>query len=99
LPKGQTAELTINYRVSDPPEGLIWTTESPAYPGRAAQIHSQGESESNRYWFVCHDFPNARSTSELIVTVPRGYQVVSNGRLASTVQEKLEPFDTYHWIQ
>ncbi len=99
LAKGQTADVSISYRISDPPEGLMWTVESPAFPGRAAQIHSQGESEMNHSWFPCQDFPNARGTSEMIVTVPRGFQVVSNGKLASMVQEKLEPFDTFHWVQ
>src|SRR6185436_4333408 len=97
--KGEVTEITINYRISDPPEGLTWTVESPAFPGRAAQIFSQGESESNRYWFAGHDFPNERATCELIVTVPRGFQVVSNGRLESVTKEKLEPFDTFHWVQ
>jgi aminopeptidase N len=95
----QTADITINYRISDPPEGIIWTTESPDHPGRAAQLYSQGESDSNHYWFACHDAPNERATSELIVTVPRGFQAVSNGRLESMKPEALEPFDTFHWIQ
>lgn len=99
VPLGQTVDITIGYRVSDPPEGLTWTTETPLFPGRAAQIYSQGESQSNRYWFVGHDFPNERCTTELIITVPRGYQAVSNGRLVSVTQEKIEPFDTYHWVQ
>ncbi|HMN40006.1 MAG TPA: M1 family aminopeptidase [Phycisphaerales bacterium] len=99
LPAGQTTEVTIDYRISDPPDGLVWTTESPAHPGRAAQLYSQGESDSNHYWFACHDSPNARATSELIATVPRGFRVVSNGRLESVKRESLEPFDTFHWIQ
>ena len=99
LSKGQSADVSISYRISDPPDGLTWTVESPAFPGRAAQLHSQGESEFNHYWFPCQDFPNVRGTSELIVTVPRGFQVVSNGKLSSMVQEKLEPFDTFHWVQ
>jgi aminopeptidase N len=99
LQKGQTADITINYRVSDPPVGLTWTVESPAFPGRAAQLYSQGESEMNRYWFACHDSPDARGTSELIVTVPRGYQVVSNGKLESVTRATLEPFDTFRWVQ
>lgn len=35
----------------------------------------------------------------MTITVPRGYQAVSNGRLESVTQEKLEPFDTFHWVQ
>ena len=99
LATGQTADIEISYRISDPPEGLTWTVESPAFPGRAAQLHSQGESEFNHYWFPCQDFPNVRSTNEMIVTVPRGFQVISNGKLTSVVREKLEPFDTFHWVQ
>ncbi len=37
--------------------------------------------ETNRFWFPAHDFPNERLTTELIVSVPDGYTVVSNGRL------------------
>jgi aminopeptidase N len=99
VPLGQTAEITLGYRISDPPEGLIWTTESSAFPGRAAQIYSQGESESNHYWFACHDFPNSKMSTEIIATVPRGFHVVSNGRLDSVKHEAMEPFDTFHWIQ
>lgn len=99
LAVGQTADITIGYRISDPPEGLTWTIESPMFPGRPAHVYSQGESQSNRYWFVGHDFPNERCTTEMTITVPRGYQAVSNGRLESVTQEKLEPFDTFHWVQ
>lgn len=78
-----TAEVRIEYEILDPPDGLTWTPESPQWPGRPASLHSQGESESNRYWFPTHDFPNERLTSEVIVTVPGGYTAVSNGRLVS----------------
>lgn len=77
---GQTADLVVDFFVDDPPEGLIWTLESPAWPGRPALVYSQGEAESNRYWFLSHDFPNDRTTSEVLVTVPSGYEAVSNGR-------------------
>ncbi|MBC7833527.1 MAG: HEAT repeat domain-containing protein [Phycisphaerales bacterium] len=80
LPVGEPATITIEYALNDPPEGLLWTPESPAWPGRAAQIHTQGEPESNRYWFPTHDSPNERITSEVIAWVPKGYIVSSNGR-------------------
>ncbi len=77
----ETAEVLITYRIVDPPNGLYWTTESDAFPDRAAQIHSQGEPEMNSYWFPIHDFPNDRLTTNLSVLVPYGYTVSSNGRL------------------
>ena len=33
---------------------------------------AQGESEFNRGWFPCHDFPNERQSTELVVDVPEG---------------------------
>ncbi len=78
---GQPAQVQINYQVNDPPEGLIWTPESPAWPGRPAQLHTQGQPQTNRFWFPCHDFPNERLTTRLRITAPEGYQVVSNGKL------------------
>ncbi len=100
LPVGETVDLAISYTIADPPEGLIWTPESPAWPGRPAQLHTQGQPESNRYWFPCHDFPNERMTTELIVTVPEGYEVSSNGRLVSRTPAKDAPGrETFHWFQ
>jgi aminopeptidase N len=110
VPVGQSITLATTYRVTDPPFGLNWTVESDAFPGRPAQIHSQGEAQTNSYWFPCHDFPNDRLTTELIVTSPQGYEVLSNGRLvgkdrrvvASTTESgehDLQWYDVWHWSQ
>ncbi|MCL4220029.1 MAG: HEAT repeat domain-containing protein [Phycisphaerales bacterium] len=109
-PVGERVELITRYRIVDPPRGLMWTTQSPAFPGRAAQIHTQGQPESNSFWFPCHDFPNDRLTTELIVTSPQGYQVVSNGRLVGKDRKvvrgvdldgrhDLKWYDLWHWSQ
>lgn len=110
VPVGETVTLTTTYTISDPPYGLNWTPESPAFPGRAAQIHTQGEPETNSYWFPCHDFPNDRLTTELIVTAPQNFEVLSNGRLVdrrmTTVKRQtvggehdLVGYNTFHWAQ
>jgi aminopeptidase N len=83
LEQEQEVEVAIAYRIDDPRLGLVWTPESPAWPGRAAQLHTQGQPETNSYWFPCHDFPNERLTTELVVTAPAAYEVSSNGRLVS----------------
>ncbi len=112
LPPGEELILTTTYTVNEPPMGLYWTPESPAWPGRPAQLHTQGQPESNRYWFPIHDFPNDRLTTELLVTVPAGFIVSSNGRLIEqrkSIREMpsstpgsipdLRPFETFHWLQ
>jgi aminopeptidase N len=110
VPVGASGELLIDYRVENPPLGLIWTPESPAWPGRPAQLHTQGQPETNSFWFPCRDFPNERLTTELIVTVPAGYLVSSNGYLAEhrreiiTVESRagtrqMKPYDRFHWVQ
>ena len=97
LKPGETATITTNYRVESPQLGLIWTPESPAWPGRPAQIHTQGQPETNSYWFPCLDFPNERLATELIVNVPKGYEVLSNGRLESRATSG--EVSRFHWIQ
>jgi aminopeptidase N len=78
---GSQATLVIPYVLVDPPDGLTWTPRTQAWGDRPAQIHSQGQAESNHFWFPCHDFPNERLATELVVTVPSGFVVSSNGRL------------------
>ncbi len=92
----QTAQVVIDYALTDPPEGLIWTPESPAWPGRPAQLHSQGQPESNHFWFPCHDFPNVRMGQEVRVRAPRGYQVSSNGLLKE--RKELGAQEEFHWV-
>jgi aminopeptidase N len=109
LPRGLRSEIVTNYTVVDPPFGLIWTLPSPQWPGRAAQIHTQGQPEDNRYWFPMHDFPNVRLSTELVVTVPAGNHVLSNGRLvqgppATRPSAGRRRGDeggrwTFHWLQ
>lgn len=102
VPAGATALLTTKYEVDDPPQGLTWTPESPAWPGRPAQLHSQGEAQSNSYWFPCHDFPNERLTTELIATVPGDFAVSANGKMAEPPIHSGEGSQkriTYHWLQ
>jgi len=94
---GDAAGVRLEYTVNDPYDGLFWTPESEAWGDRPAQIHTQGQPETNRHWFASHDFPNERLTTEIIVTVPEGYLVSSNGRLVS--EETAGGETTFHWLQ
>ncbi|MCC6320199.1 MAG: HEAT repeat domain-containing protein [Phycisphaerales bacterium] len=99
----ELCEVRFEYEVRNAAEGVIWTPESSAFPGRGAGFHTQGEPESNRYWIIGHDFPNERLTSEVTITVPAGYTACSNGKLVSQTKGSLPdssgPSETYHFSQ
>lgn len=99
VPVARPVRLTTTYRVHDPPRGLVWTLGSPAWPGRAPQLHTQGQPEDNRFWFPCHDFPNERLTTELIVTVPAGFVVSSNGRAVESGRPAGAGRARWHFVQ
>jgi aminopeptidase N len=106
---GHPVTMTLDYNADKPGgngAGLTWSKDSKETPEEDAMFHSQGEPESNRLWFPCHDFPNERLSTEICVTVPEGYQAVSNGRLLSVT--KIPGADgkegggvrtRYHWLQ
>ena len=83
LPPGQPQDIVIEYVCDHPYTGLFFTPSSPQAPHYTAQVHSHGQPETNRHWFVSHDFPNERMTTELIVDVPSGLGVSANGQLIS----------------
>lgn len=97
-------EYDLSYRNGNNFAGLYW---SPGSPGsrdenqRWPQIHTQGQPESNSLWFPCHDFPNDRLTTEIVVTVEEGYQVLSNGALLTPMggEPAGEGRRRWHWLQ
>lgn len=97
LAPGELATITTTYTIIDPPQGLVWTLPDPAQPGRPPQIHTQGQAELNSYWFPVLDFPSDRLQTEIIATVPQGFEVISNGRLIgrSPRGNRVE----FHWRQ
>jgi aminopeptidase N len=98
IPPGAAASVVVRYALHDPPDGLTWTPESPEWPGRPPQIHTQGQPETNRFWFPTHDFPNERLTTEIVATVPEGFLVSANGRETSPAKT-VNGRTTFHWLQ
>ncbi len=80
-----------------PRRGLYFNQPDSAYPGRPAQIWTQGQAEDSAYYFPCVDYPGEKATSEVIATVPAGWSVLSNGRLESSTSGRRQ--STYHWVQ
>lgn len=93
-----TLAVVVEYLVSNPRKGLYFVQPDSAYPNKPYQIWSQGQPEDNRYWFPCYDFPNDKSTSEVIATVNKNFVVISNGKLLSVKEDKKQGLKTYHWF-
>src|SRR3954470_9069261 len=88
-------EAVIDY-AARPQAGLYFVGPDPAYPAKPRQIYSQGESDLNRFWFPAWDYPNDRTTTELVATVKPPLQVVSNGKLVE-VTDQPDGRKTWHW--
>jgi aminopeptidase N len=83
LAPDQKAGLKIHYACTRPKHGMIFTLPDAGYPNRPVSIHTQGEPEQNRYWFISHDYPNAKESTEISVTIPDQFAALSNGALIS----------------
>ena len=88
-------EVAIDYS-AHPEAGLYFNGPDAGYPTKPRQIYSQGESDLNRHWFPSWDSPNDRTTTEMVATVKRPLQVVSNGKLLE-VTDRPDGRRTYHW--
>ena len=80
-----------------PRAGLYFVRPGAANPNSPGEIWSQGEPQFNHFWFPCWDYPNDMSTSETVVTVPRGQSVVSNGKLVRVAAHGDQV--TYDWVE
>jgi aminopeptidase N len=98
-PAGHEATLRIDYRVRQPRDGLHFFAPTAAEPDVPLTVWSQGEAVTNRFWFPCLDRPNVRQTTELVVTVAEGFEVLSNGKLVERRDNPADKTVTFHWLQ
>jgi aminopeptidase N len=91
-----TLQLTIVYSAS-PQKGLYFIQPDSAYPQNPWQVWSQGEAEDNRYWFPCYDYPNDKSTSEMIITVSQKFISIGNGQLLDVKINDANNTKAFHW--
>ncbi|MCA9038789.1 MAG: HEAT repeat domain-containing protein [Planctomycetaceae bacterium] len=90
-------QLAIDYSVHKPKAGLYFTAQTEAAASNL--VWTQGEPETNRYWFPCFDHPHERQSTEVIVTTKAGFSVLSNGRLVSRTDLPETEQVKYHWKQ
>ncbi len=81
-PVKSLAEVRIRYSAA-PQAGLYFIPKERAFPAKTDVVYSQGEMEDTRNWIPTYDFPDDKATSEGTITAPKGYRVLSNGKLIS----------------
>jgi len=94
---GEKHEVVIRYQGS-PKKGLHFFLPNKSYATQPREIWTQGEAEDTRYYIPIYDYPNDRTTTEMIVTVPRDWVTVSNGKLESVVDAG-DGMKTWTWRQ
>lgn len=97
-PANRAGKLKIEYKIREPKAGLHFFAPSAAEPDVPLTVWSQGEPTTNRHWIPCIDEPVQRQSTELIVTVADGFEVLSNGKLLSTTKNN-DKTVTFHWKQ
>lgn len=95
--KGERFEVTIRYS-GQPTKGLYFILPDKNYPDQPKEIWSQGESEDTRYYIPIYDYPNDRTTAEMLLTVPADWWTVSNGKLAG-IKTESDGSKTWDWKQ
>jgi aminopeptidase N len=95
---GDETTVTIVYE-AEPREGLYFRTPEMGYRQEDMHLFTQGETHTSRHWYPNYDYPNERSTSEVICRVPSDMVVLSNGRLVSEEVDSESGLKVVHWLQ
>ncbi len=95
--RGERHEVFIRYE-GQPKKGLYFVLPDKNYPQQPKEIWTQGESEDTRYYIPIYDYPNDRTTSEMLLTVPANWLTVSNGRLVG-IRQEADGTKTWDWKQ
>lgn len=97
LARGESVDIEIEYS-GTPKRGLYFRSPSRDFPNWRVHAFTQGESEDSKFWYPCYDYPNMRTSTETVITVPSSMVVVSNGKL---IQEPVEKNGkkTWHFSQ
>ncbi|HEV3483192.1 MAG TPA: hypothetical protein VGR97_12795, partial [Candidatus Acidoferrales bacterium] len=95
--RGERYEILIHYS-GQPKRGLYFILPNRDYPQQPAEVWTQGEAEDTRYYIPLYDYPNDRTTSEMLLTVPSSWITVSNGRLLG-IKNEADGAKTWDWKQ
>ena len=95
---GAETTVTVVYE-AEPKQGLYFRTPEMGYPQQDTHLFTQGESHMAPHWYPNYDYPNERSSSEVICRVPEDMTVLSNGRLVSEKTDSASGLKAVAWYQ
>jgi len=81
---------------ANPRKGLYFIGWNDKTQRSRKQIWSQGQGIDNRHWIPMYDEMNDKVISEMIVTMPKPYSVLSNG-VQQSVKENEDGTQTWHY--
>lgn len=93
---GDTVIFTVEYYAEDPGTGLYFVDECPDNP---QMVVTDSWPNNARHWFPCYDYPNVKSTQEMIIHAKPDLKVLSNGRLVSVRDDEETGLKTWLWEQ
>ncbi|HUK53152.1 MAG TPA: M1 family aminopeptidase [Candidatus Binatia bacterium] len=94
---GDAHTVEIRYQ-GHPRQGMFFILPDKNYPQRPTEIWTQGEAEDTRFYLPTYDYPNDRLTTDTYLTVPAGWETISNGRLEGKTADANGRV-TWHWAQ
>ncbi len=93
---GDTIVLSVAYRGEGSREGFFFDDANDDHP---QMVSTDSWPDEAHHWIPLYDYPNDRVTHELIITVPEGNKVLSNGRLVGVAEAEGGGSTTWHWAQ
>lgn len=92
LAAGQTFHVAVTYRGH--PKQISYGGERSWF-GDPAEVVAMNEPHIAPWWFPANDHPSDKARFDITVRVPRGKQVVANGRLVHRTASA--HWTTWHW--
>jgi aminopeptidase N len=93
---GDTVEFTLEYRGEGSRDGFFFDDQAADHP---QMVSTDSWPDEAHHWIPLYDYPNDKVTHDLIITVPAGNKVLSNGRLVSVEENEVAGTTTWHWSQ
>ncbi len=94
VPLSGSHRLRVAYSTTST-EGVYFIEPDGEHPEKEVQAWTHNQANFARFWYPCYDHPNDKSTSELVLRVPKGFVVVSNGKLLSAAEDGDSV--VFHW--
>ncbi len=98
IPVGTSAWIEVDHE-AEPKQGFYFRTPEMGYPDSDTHVWTQGQTHEARHWFPCFDYPNERSSSEVICHVPKEMTVLSNGEKIAESFDESTQLKSVQWLQ